>query len=204
MNALIVSIGPLARIPTFPDAEFLRDQGWNVTLVTGPLPYESQVPSGVRLIELADLEDSASVNRVERFVVLSLPRAFLRVARRIFTRAGRLRGVGRAARTATRLTSAAQVKQPRLSLLAHRVWQRGPYRAIRPFVMWRLTRRLALPELIEAGRDLIVSGDREISVAVVWHLAKLLPGTPVSFGIDRERWPELPGHVALAAGAAQR
>jgi hypothetical protein len=70
--------------------------------------------------------------------------------------------------------------------------------------MWRLTRRVALPELIDAGSDLIVCADREISVAVGWHLAKLLPNTPVCFGIDRERWPELPGHVALAAGAAQR
>jgi hypothetical protein len=198
MNALVLSIGPLARFPTFPDAEFLRDQGWAVTMVTGPLSDGAVVPAGVRLIELADVETVAPINRAERFLVLSAPRIALRLLRALLARAGRIRGVGRPARHAARLATAAAAEQPRLSLLAHRVWQRGPYRAIRPFVMWRLTKRLALDDLLTAGADLIVCGDREVSVSVAWHLAKRLPATPVIFAIDRERWPQLPGAVQLS------
>jgi hypothetical protein len=202
MNALIISLGPLARMPTFPDAEFLVDQGWTVTLLASFLPDDARIPPGVRVIELADAEAVALVNRGEKFLVQSFPRLALRLARRLFARAGRVRGIGRPARVAMRVTMAAQVRQPWFSTRVHRTWQRRPYRALRPFVLWRLIRRTGLPELLVAGTHLIVCADREVSIAVAWHLAKLLPDTPVCFGVDRERWPELPVQPAVLRAAS--
>ena len=186
VNALVLSLAGVAKAATFPDAQLLRDEGWDVTLVVGRLGDEAHVPDGVRVIELADAEGITVLSRSERLLVWWLPRIVLRITRRLAQQAD---ASGRAAAVTDKVNSALPkllTLQPHYSALAHRRWLIGPYKSVRPFLLWRLVRRCAWPELVESGRDLVVLGDQD-SVAIGWHLARELPGTPVSFGIDEER-----------------
>ena len=192
MNALVLSLAGVAKAATFPDAQLLRDEGWDVTLVVGRLGDEAHVPDGVRVIELADAEGITVLSRLERLLVWWMPRIGLRVTRRLVQQA---EAAGRGAALTERVNGVLPrllTLQPHWSGLAHRRWLIGPYKSIRPYLLWRLVRRCAWPELVAAGRDLVVLGDQD-SVAIGWHLARELPGTPVTFGIDRERLPSVSG-----------
>jgi hypothetical protein len=188
VNALVLSLAGVAKAATFPDAQLLRDAGWNVTLVVGRLGDEAHVPEGVRVIELADAEGITALSRLERFAVWWLPRVVLRVVRRLLQKAEEAGYAERLPDIAVSALPTLMAAQPRYSGLAHRRWLIGPYKSVRPFILWRLVRRCAWPELIDAGRDLVVVGDHD-SVAIGWHLARALPATPVTFGIDTERLP---------------
>lgn len=186
VNALVLSLAGVAKAATFPDAQLLRDEGWDVTLVVGRLGDEAHVPDGVRVIELADAEGITVLSRLERLLVWWLPRIGLRITRRLVQQAD---ASGRAAAVTDKVNAALPkllTLQPHYSGLAHRRWLIGPYKSIRPYLLWRLVRRCAWPELLEAGRDLVVLGDQD-SVAIGWHLARELPDTRVTFGIDGER-----------------
>jgi hypothetical protein len=186
VNALVLSLAGVAKAATFPDAQLLRDEGWDVTLVVGRLGDEAHVPDGVRVIELADAEGITVLSRVERLVVWWLPRIVLRITRRLVQQAD---ATGRAAPVTDKVNAVLPrllTLQPHYSGLAHRRWLIGPYKSIRPYLLWRLVRRCAWPELLEAGRDLVVLGDQD-SVAIGWHIARELPGARVTFGIDGER-----------------
>jgi len=190
VNALVLSLAGVAKAATFPDAQLLRDEGWDVTLVVGRLGDEAHVPDGVRVIELADAEGITVLSRLERLLVWWLPRIVLRITRRLAQQAD---ATGRTAAVTDRVNAALPkllTLQPHYSGLAHRRWLIGPYKSIRPFLLWRLVRRCAWPELVEAGRDLVVLGDQD-SVAIGWHLARELPGTRVTFGIDSERLSQI-------------
>lgn len=199
MKALVLSLAPLSERASFRDVDVLLEAGWDVTLMVTSLPLSVDAPPGVALLQMRDAEQTSVLWRLERALVVTLPTRVLRLVRGVFVRLGGLRGIGRPSRSAARAVMRLQHRQARLSRLAHRRWSIGPYKALRPFLLWRWARPLVLPELQQAGRDLIVCTDRE-STALAWHLARRLPHTPVRFRVDTHSVSAIaPANLAVPA-----
>jgi hypothetical protein len=184
MNALVLQLGGLRPGVAFPDVEWLVQQGWTVTLVVSLLPDGAQVPPGVRLLEVGDIEQVCALWRAERFVVLAAPTGLMRRLRALVTRFGAVRGVGRPVRTVGRFVIALHAFQYRVSRGVHHRWAAGPYRVLRSLLLWRLLRRTVLDEMFAVPVDLVVCQDRD-AVATAWHLARLHPDVEVTHGVNR-------------------
>jgi hypothetical protein len=186
MNALVLQLGGLRPGAAFPDVEWLAANGWTVTLVVTLLPDGARVPPGVTVVEVADIEQVASLWRAERFAVLTAPSGGMRKLRALVTRLGGVRGLGRPARSVAGVVIALHAFQYRASRGLHNRWMAGPYRVIRPLWLWRLLRRSALEELWQPVPDLVVCLDRD-AISTGWHLARRHPGVEVTYGVNRVR-----------------
>ncbi|MDQ1700268.1 MAG: hypothetical protein QOG34_2131 [Frankiaceae bacterium] len=186
MNALVLQLGGLRPGVAFPDVEWLVTNGWTVTLVVSVLPDGAQVPAGVEVVEVGDLEQVGALWRAERFVVLAGPSGAMRKLRALVTKLGGIRGLGRPARTVGGFVISLHAFQYRASRGLHNRWMAGPYRVLRPLWLWRLLRRSALDELLRTKPDLVVCADRD-AIATAWHLARRYPDVEVTYGVNRVR-----------------
>jgi len=186
MNALVLQLGGLRPGVAFPDVEWLVTNGWTVTLVVSLLPDGAQVPPGVEVVEVSDIEQVGTLWRAERFFVLTAPSGGMRKLRAIATKLGGVRGLGRPARAVAAVVISLHAFQYRASRGLHHRWMAGPYRVLRPLWLWRLLRRSAMEELLRRKPDLIVCADRD-AISTAWHLARQHPGVEVTFGLNRVR-----------------
>ncbi|MDQ1684551.1 MAG: hypothetical protein QOC82_1288 [Frankiaceae bacterium] len=186
MNALVLQLGGLRPGVAFPDVEWLVTNGWTVTLVVSVLPDGAQVPAGVEVVEVGDLEQVGALWRAERFVVLAGPSGAMRKLRALVTKLGGIRGLGRPARIVGGYVISLHAFQYRASRGLHNRWLTGPYRVLRPLWLWRLLRRSALDELLRTKPDLVVCADRD-AIATAWHLARRYPDVEVTYGVNRVR-----------------
>lgn len=186
MNALVLQLGGLRPGVAFPDVEWLATNGWTVTLVVSLLPDGAQVPAGVEVVEVGDLEQVAALWRAERFFVLAGPSGAMRKLRAAVTKLGGIRGLGRPARKVAGVVISLHAFQYRASRGLHHRWMAGPYRVLRPLWLWRLLRRSALEELLRCNPDLVVCADRD-AVATAWHIARRYPNVEVTHGVNRVR-----------------
>jgi hypothetical protein len=69
----------------------------------------------------------------------------------------------------------------------NRIFLKG-YRAIRPWVLWRSTRSVLLPDLDLSSIDLVLLADAQ-AVSIGWHLARARADLPVTFSLDRSSLP---------------
>jgi hypothetical protein len=186
MNALVLQLGGLRPGVAFPDIEWLVGNGWTVTLAVSLLPDGARVPPGVDVIEVSDIEQITALWRAERFFVLAGPSGVMRKLRALVTRLGGVRGLGRPVRAVGGLVISLHSFQFRVSRGLHHRWMAGPYRVIRPLVLWRLLRRSALEELLATKPDLVVCADRD-AISTGWHIARQYPGVEVTYGVNRVR-----------------
>ena len=101
-------------------------------------------------------------------------------------------GAAAPARVAARSTRRAHGRYTKLGQAFHkRVFLKG-YHAVRPWVVWRSTRSVLLPDIDLDAIDLVLLADAQ-AVSIGWHLAKERPDLPVTFTLDRSALPpELP------------
>jgi hypothetical protein len=196
MNALVLQMGPLRPDAQFPDAQWLVEQGYDVTLLVSRLPATARAPRGVTVVEVGDLEQVTPLVRLERFVVLAAPAALMRRIRALVASAASIRGLGRPAVIAGRAAARANALQYRASRGVHARWSSGPYRVIRSLLLWRLLERARLDLLSGSRWDLVVCGDRD-SVSTAWHLARRYPQVSVTYGVNKL----LPAGRPLAAAS---
>jgi len=72
------------------------------------------------------------------------------------------------------------------------------YRLLRPYVMWRVTRKQVVRRLdLSAVEQLVICDSHAIPIG--WHLAKRHPGLTVGFELDRAPYAD---RAAAPAGAA--
>ncbi len=186
MNALVLQLGGLRPGAAFPDIEWLVANGWTVTLAVSLLPDAARVPPGVKVVEVSDIEQITALWRAERFFVLAGPSGAMRKLRALVTKLGGIRGLGRPARAVCVVVISLHAFQYRVSRGLHHRWMAGPYRLIRPLLLWRLLRRSALDELLATKPDLVVCADRD-AVSTAWHIARQYPGVEVTYGVNRVR-----------------
>lgn len=202
MDALVLQFGKTAPGAAFPDVEWLVDQGWSVRLLVTALSEGTVPPRVADLVELADAEQITVLWRAERFFVLTVPPVALRAVRKLVVALDGFRGVRRVTRRLLPAIARLQAFQARASRAVHARWHRTPYRVIRAWWMWRLVRRVALPELVTPAPRLVVCADRD-SVTTAWHLARLLPAADVTYGVNRIRLADV-GVSGPAAAPASR
>jgi hypothetical protein len=186
MNALVLQVGGLRAGLAFTDVEWLVAQGWTVTLVVPALADTAQLPAGVEVVEVGDLELASPLSRAERFLVLAVPTAAVVTLQAVVSRLSGVRGAGRPARAAAPAIGALRAFQSRASRGLHNRWTSGPFRVLRPVWLWRLLRRSVLDDLLQRQPDLVVCADRD-SVATAWHIARRHPSVEVTFGVNRVR-----------------
>jgi hypothetical protein len=106
----------------------------------------------------------------------------------VFRRLGRVPGAGAPARAAVAGTGQVRSRYNKLGNAFHnRVFMKG-YRAVRPWVLWRSTRSVLLPDIDLGAVDLVLLADAQ-AVSIGWHLAKARPDLPVTFALDRSTLP---------------
>ena len=86
-----------------------------------------------------------------------------------------------------RLLLRGKLGQERVSMGLHHFYLKF-YRILRPYVLWRVSRRYALPKVDFNQVDLFVIVD-SAAIPIGWHLARMYPKLRVVFALDRSLWP---------------
>lgn len=154
---------------------FLLDHGVDVELITtnaDPWRAEGLDPRVV-VHTLKEGEGRHPIPRIERVVVFRGPRFVL----------------NRAAPVLGRRAPGVRARYERVADAFHRrLFMRG-YRAVRPWVLWRVARQEVLPRLDLSTVNEVVVGDSH-AVPLAWHLARLHPELKVSFSLDRAAYTD--------------
>lgn len=183
MRAVVVSLSTARQAQVLEDLDSLVQRGAEVDLiVTKPEAWE--VDDRIRVHGLADREASHPLLRLERTVVLTLPRVLYGIGRRVLAvlarvlpgpagrRVGALQGRWKRAWTSTRDASRRFHKERWGS------W----YADVRPWFLWRVARRGPVRGLTSPA-DVVVVAD-SLSVPIGWQLARRWPQARVGFSLD--------------------
>jgi hypothetical protein len=172
---------------------FLLEHGVEVVLVTtNPDPWEAEkLDARVQVHTLREGEGRHPLPRGERFLVFRGPRFVL-------ARAQRAAG-GRASTVA-----AVTRRYERGANLFHRKVFMRLYRALRPYILWRVARRDVLPGIDLTTVNEVVVGDSH-AIPLAWHIARDHPALKVSFSLDRAVYADAsaPADPEAEAGAEQ-
>ena len=181
-RAVILALTPPGkprRIVEF--ANFLVEVGVEVTLVAGRADnfwQRAQLDARVPVISIEDAEKKLRIPRGERFLVYRAPRAVLRKARKMAARnrasIGPELAVASVQRAHTKAANAFHKK----------IFNRG-YKEIRPQLLSRMAKRVALPELRLDLADHVFVSDIN-STVTGWKWAKAHPHLTVTMHLDRE------------------
>lgn len=184
MKALVLSLSTAREAQMRADIDELLEAGHSVELVVTKGQRWEDLPTAVRMHSLATVEYRHPVLRAERFVVLTLPRYIYKVVARILQLAARLLP-GRVGRKFEILSGQAKkvwVATREGSKRFHKEkWARW-YGFVRPWFLWRATRRHIVPQL-DGPWDVIIVGDA-LSTPIGWKLARRLPQASVGFSLD--------------------
>lgn len=172
-------------------SHWLLERGVDVVLVTtNPDPwYAEGLDPRVRVHTLREGEGHHPLPRGERVLVFRLPRAVLA---RLAAAGG---PVGRAGRGLSR-------RYERVADLFHRKVFLRFYKALRPYLLWRVARRDVLPAIdLAAVSEMVVADSHAIPLG--WHLARTHPDLKVGFSLDRAAYTDAhePGEPDEAVAA---
>ena len=184
MNVLCLALGGNRPQAVRSDLEHLLDSGADVTLVTLRRDRWKELDPRVGVIEIASAEGRHPLPRLERQVVFRGPAAVFRVLRRLVGRLATRRGGSRPARLAMRGVAAGQAAWERGARAFHKRVFLRLYGTARPWILWRVSRRLVLPRVDLARTDLVLVMDSQ-SIPLGWHIARDHPDLDVSFSLDR-------------------
>lgn len=205
MRAIVISLGTARQEQVRADvAQLLEQQASIDVIVTKSEPWE-RIASETRLHEVGVLESRHPVLRLERFVVLRVPRLRYQLGARLLSLLSRVLpgGLGRTATAMSGRWKARWLHTKERSDRFHKERFGAWYGRLRPFVLWRTVRRQILPglNLDIQPPDLVIYADG-LSTPTAWHLAQKYPsagvGTDLDSAIlDRERY-------GRSAGPARR
>jgi hypothetical protein len=187
-HVLVVSVRKGRREGVVDDIRYILDTGSRVTLLCMRACEWPEFEGQVEFSEVETAERRHPLLRAERGMVFTFPNVVLRHTAAVFRRAGRMPGAKTPARIAVAGTQDVRRRYNRLGRAFHnRLFMKG-YRAIRPWVLWRSTRRVLLADLDLNSIDLVLLADAQ-AVSIGWHLAKTRPDLPVTFFLDRSTLP---------------
>ncbi|HYJ74915.1 MAG TPA: glycosyltransferase [Kineosporiaceae bacterium] len=187
-HVLVVSVVRNRRTGAAKDVRYLLDAGAQVTLLCERASDWPDLEGQVTFAELETAELRHPIMRVEQGLLVGLPNVLVRLVLGVLRRAGAVRGVSAPARAGAAGTRRVHDRYTRLSGAAHkRIFLKG-YHAIRPWVLWRSTQSLLLPDIDLDALDLVLLADAQ-AVSIGWHLAKARPDLPVTFSLDRSSLP---------------
>ena len=93
--------------------------------------------------------------------------------------------------------TAVERRYERAADLVHRKLFLRLYKAVRPYLLWRVARRDVLPLLdLASVREVVVADSHAIPLG--WHLARLHPELKIGFSLDRSTYTDEPEGVAAA------
>lgn len=181
-RAVILALTPPGKPRRIVDfANFLVEVGVEVTLVAGRADnfwQHAHLDPHVPVISIEDAEKKLRIPRGERFLVYRAPRAVLRKARRMAARNRKVIGPELAVATMQRAHTKAA------NAFHKKIFNRG-YREIRPHLLSRISKRVALPELRLDLADHVFVSDIN-STVTGWKWAKAHPHLVVTMHMDRE------------------
>lgn len=187
-HVLVVSVTKGRRKGVVDDIRYILDTGSRVTFLCMRASEWPELEGQVEFSEVETAEVRHPLLRVERGLVFTLPNLILRYVAAVFRRARAVPGAKAPAQAAYQGTAEVKRRYNKLGRAFHnRLFMRG-YRAIRPWVLWRSTRRVLLPDLDLSSIDLVVLTDAQ-AVSIGWHLARARPDLPVTFSLDRSALP---------------
>lgn len=187
-HVLVVSVTQGRRKGVVDDIRYILDTGSDVTFLCMRASEWPEFAGQVTFAEVERAEQRHPLLRVEQGVVFRGPRLLLRVVQGGLRRVGKVPGAAAPARAVSVGSRRAHDRYARLGKAFHtRVFMKG-YLAVRPWVLWRSTRSLVLPEVDLDAVDLVLLADAQ-AVSIGWHLAKERPDLPVTFSLDRSALP---------------
>lgn len=181
-RAVILALTPPARPRRIVDfANYLTEVGVEVTLVSGrggQFWQRAQLDSRVPVVSIEAAEKKLRIPRGERFLVYRAPRAVLRRARSVAAR-------NRKSITPELAVASVQRAHTNAANAFHKkIFNRG-YREIRPQLLSRMAKRVALPDLRLDLADHVFVSDIN-STVTGWKWAKAHPHLTVTMHMDRE------------------
>jgi glycosyltransferase involved in cell wall biosynthesis len=187
-HVLVVSVTRGRRKGVVDDIRHILDTGSEVTFLCMRASEWAEFEGHVTFSEVETAEVRHPLLRAERGLIIKLPNLLLRYAAGVFRRLGRVPGAAAPARAAVAGTGRMRSRYNKLGNAFHnRVFMKG-YRPIRPWVLWRSTRSVLLPDIDLNAIDLVLLADAQ-AVSIGWHLAKVRPDLPVTFTLDRSALP---------------
>ncbi|MFI1400222.1 glycosyltransferase [Streptomyces sp. NPDC020681] len=181
-RAVILSLTPPGKPRRIVDfANFLIEQNVEVTLVSGraaPFWERADLDRRVPVISIEAAEKKLRIPRGERLLVYRAPRAVLRRTRRIAARNRKSIGPELAVATVQRVHTRAA------NAFHRKIWNKG-WGELRPQVLSRVARRVALPEVRLDLADHVFVADIN-STVTGWKWAKANPHLTVTMHMDRE------------------
>lgn len=181
-RAVILSLTPPGKPRRIVDfANFLIEQNVEVTLVSGraaPFWERADLDRRVPVVSIEAAEKKLRIPRGERLLVYRAPRAVLRRTRRIAARNRKSIGPELAVATAQRVHTRAA------NAFHKKIWNKG-WGEVRPQVLSRVARRVALPEVRLDLADHVFVADIN-STVTGWKWAKANPHLTVTMHLDRE------------------
>ncbi len=172
MTVYFLALTALRAPAVVSQCEFLSSHGVPSAVVTTELaPWvEAGLDPAVPVLAMGDAEHRHPLWRAEQAVVYRLPAAVVAGAGRVAPR-GRVAPLERLQRKAS-------------NVFHHSVFLRA-YKIARPYLLWRVARRVVLPNLaLRPGEDEVVVVDSQ-AVPLAWRLARRHPALKVSFSLDR-------------------
>lgn len=205
MRVVIVSLGTARQEQVLADAAAVVEAGGSVELLVTKVEPWDGLPEGVRTHAVGTVEAKHPLLRVERTIVLRLPRVIYRIGAKVVSLLARILPgrLGRMADGLGRRWKGAWLATKARTTRFHKERFGGWYARVRPWVLWRAARRRVVPrlELDRHPPDLIIVADG-LSTPIGWHLARRYPAAGVGFSLadaseDRERY-------GVAVGASNR
>ncbi|HVN12120.1 MAG TPA: glycosyltransferase [Kineosporiaceae bacterium] len=187
-HVLVVSVTKGRRTGVVDDIRYILDTGSRVTFLCMRASEWPEFEGQVDFSEVETAEVRHPLLRAERGLVFTAPNLLLRYVAAVFRRARGVPGARVPAQAAYDGTAEVKRRYNKLGQAFHsRLFMRG-YRAIRPWVLWRSTRSVLLPDLDLGSIDLVLLADAQ-AVSIGWHLARARPDLPVTFSLDRSALP---------------
>lgn len=184
MNVLILSLTTARAAQVVADVQQLLADGHQVHLVVTKGKDWEDVDPRVAVHALSDVEGRHPILRIERFLVLVLPRLVYSLVARLLAVVARLLP-GPFGRRVQRLGGAWKrrwIVVREASRRFHRERWGRVYGAIRPWILWRVARRSVLPDL-KGPWEIIVVADA-LATPIGWKLARRWPEAAVGFSLD--------------------
>jgi hypothetical protein len=188
LHVLVISVTKNRRKGVVDDVRYILNTGSRVTFLCMRASEWPGFEGQVEFREVETAEGRHFLLRAERGLVFKAPNVVLRYTAAVLRRLGRVPGAGAGARIAVAGTEDVRRRYNKVGRDFHnRIFLKG-YRAIRPWVLWRSTRSVLLPNLNLDAIDLVLLADAQ-AVSIGWHLAKARPDLLVTFSLDRSTLP---------------
>lgn len=186
-HTLIIAVTNDRRARVYNDIGYLLDEGHEVTLATLNSDKWPDLDARVQVVQLRAAELRHPIPAIEEFLLFKGPRKAFRFARRMGSRS---------------VTLVAQVDRAQRAWISrarriHRTYWNPAYRPLRPWIIWRASRKEVLPVLSERGYDAIVLADAQ-AIPLGWHLYHDYSHPNVQFQVTRT--PKRPRTSASLAG----